>query len=143
MRDLSRTLELAWSEPRAGRLDRWEYRIVFSVQGPPFFELIEGPAGSPWDASGGARFDHLGYWSGDIDSDKRQLELRGAALDFDACPFGRSFAYHRLDSIGARIELVDVSAQPGFVKTWSPHAGPMSVLTLTNRSGQVSEEERD
>ena len=37
---------------------------------------------------------------------------------FDACPLGRPFSYHRIDTIGADIELVDRLAEPGFRTTW-------------------------
>ena len=49
-----------WRPVHSGRLGEWEYRITFSVQGPPYLELVEGPAGSPWDSSAGPRLDHLG-----------------------------------------------------------------------------------
>ncbi|MGK4593698.1 hypothetical protein [Amycolatopsis sp. w19] len=59
----TRTLGVTWSPVRAGTLGDWDYDIVFSTGGPPFFEVIHGPAGSPWDATDGSRFDHIGYWS--------------------------------------------------------------------------------
>ncbi|QUQ71290.1 VOC family protein [Kutzneria sp. CA-103260] len=128
--DLTRTLGVTWSPVRSGTLGDWNYSIVFSVEGPPFFEVIQGDAGSPWDAAEGSRFDHIGYWSGDVTRDKQLLATRGAPVEFDSCPYGRSFTYHRLDSIGARVELVDVTAQEGFLATWAPGATPMPVLDL-------------
>jgi hypothetical protein len=65
-REMTATLGVAWSPVRDGRLGDWDYRIVFSVDGPPFLELVEGPPGSPWDSSGGSHFDHLGYWAENI-----------------------------------------------------------------------------
>ena len=132
--DLTRTLGVTWSPVRAGTLGDWNYSIVFSVEGPPFFEVIQGDAGSPWDATGGSRFDHIGFWSADVAKDKRELATRGAPVEFDSCPYGRSFTYHRLDSIGARVELVDVSAQPGFLATWAPGVAAMPVLDLDVRT---------
>ncbi|MEU6646867.1 VOC family protein [Saccharomonospora sp. NPDC046836] len=128
--DLTRVLGVRWSPIRTGQLGEWEYSIVFSVEGPPFFEVIQGSAGSPWDATDGSRFDHIGYWSSDITTDKSRLEARGAPIDFDSCPYGRSFTYHRIDSIGARVELVDLAVQEGFRKTWSPGGAPMPALDL-------------
>lgn len=130
--DLSRTVGASWSPWRPGRLGEWDYRIVFSTQGPPFFEIIQGPAGSPWDATSGSRMDHIGYWSGDIASDKRHLAHRGAPMEFDACPYGQSFTYHRIDSLGIRLELVDTAAQTGFLDTWSPGGTPMPALDLND-----------
>ncbi|WAL64946.1 VOC family protein [Amycolatopsis cynarae] len=128
--DLTRVLGVTWSRVRTGKLGEWEYSIVFSVEGPPFFEVIQGAAGSPWDAAAGSRFDHIGYWSRDVTTDKQQLAARGAPIEFDSCPYGRSFTYHRLDSIGARVELVDLAAQEGFLGTWAPEAPTMPVLDL-------------
>jgi hypothetical protein len=46
--------------------------------------------------------DHIGYWSSDLNADKRRLVERGAPMEFDSCPYGRSlpitastaWAYH-------------------------------------------------
>lgn len=127
-RELSATLGVAWGPIRGGRLAEWEYRIVFSIDGPPFLELVEGPPGSPWDASAGSRFDHLGFWADQIDAEKQALIDRGAWLDFDATTFGRPFTHHRLDSVGARVEPVDHSVQAGFIQAWAPHLPPMPSL---------------
>ena len=121
---------VAWSPIRAGKLGDGEYSIVFSVEGPPFFDVIQGPAGSPWDATEGSRFDHIGYWAKDLETDKQELAARGAPLEFDSCPYGRSFTYHRLDSIGARVELVDLAAQVGFRATWARTTATMPTLDL-------------
>lgn len=128
--DLTRAVGVRWSPVSAGRLGEWDYSIVFSIDGPPFFEVIQGSAGSPWDATDGSRFDHIGYWARDITADKRRLEARGAPIEFDSCPYGRSFTYHRIDSIGARVELVDLSAQEKFRQSWSPHGPTMPPLDL-------------
>ena len=129
-RELGATLGIEWSPVRDGRLGEWDYRIVFSIHGPPFVELIQGPPGSPWDARGGSRFDHLGFWAEEIAADGRALGDRGAPLDFDATVLGRPFTYHRLATIGARVELVDRSALADFVRTWAPEVGAMPSLRL-------------
>ncbi|MGF0310767.1 MULTISPECIES: VOC family protein [Nocardiaceae] len=116
MSDLSATTGARWRAPRTGTLGEWTYRIVFSVAAP-HFELIEGPPGSPWDCTTGPRFHHLGFWSDNMDLDRTALDGVGQTV-FDACPLGRPFSYHRIDSIGANIELVDRSAEPGFRTTW-------------------------
>lgn len=134
--DLTRAVGVRWNPVREGRLGEWDYRIVFSVAGPPFFEVIEGPPGSPWDASEGSRFDHIGYWSDDLTTDRHRLEQRGAPIDFDSCPYGRSFTYHRLDSLGARIELVDTAVQADFLSTWAPDAPAMPALDLDTGPAQ-------
>ncbi len=133
--DLTRALGVTWSAVRDRQLGEWNYRIVFSVEGPPFFEVIQGPPGSPWDATAGSRFDHLGYWSDDVGADKHRLAGRGAPVEFDACPYGRSFSYHRLDSLGLRVELVAASAQASFLDTWSPGGAVMPALTFDDPPG--------
>jgi ketosteroid isomerase-like protein len=129
-REMTQTLGVAWSPIRDGRLGDWDYRIVFTVDGPPFLELVEGPPGSPWDAGGGSRFDHLGFWADEIEADKQALADRGAPLDFDATTLGRPFTYHRLAGVGARVELVDRSAQAGFIETWAPQLSSMPSLRV-------------
>lgn len=126
--DLTRTVGVQWSPVRAGRLGDWDYCITFSLDGPPFLEVIQGPPGSPWDATAGPRFDHLGYWAADLEADQHHLTEHGAPPDFDACPYGSRFSYHHLDSIGARIELVDIAGQAGFLDTWNVDGPPMPPL---------------
>ncbi len=128
MEDFQRSAGVRWSAPLSDRLGEWDYRIVFSTEGPPFIELIEGPAGSPWDTSQGARFDHIGFWSSDVQQGSRRLEQQGMTLDFSGCPYGRPFAYHRMESIGARIELVDSGRQAGFLSRWNPDGAPMPAI---------------
>ncbi|POX42766.1 hypothetical protein C3486_04150 [Streptomyces sp. Ru73] len=136
MRDFRRSAGVEWSDPVSDRMGEWDYRIVFSrggsrgssKGGPPFIELITGPAGSPWDASEGARFDHIGFWSSDVTQSSRRLEKEGMPVDFSGCPYGRPFAYHRMDSIGARIEFVDVSRQAAFLSGWHPDGDPMPAV---------------
>jgi hypothetical protein len=116
------------------RLGEWDYRIVFTAGGPPFIELIEGPPGSPWDASRGARFDHIGFWTSDVRHGSQRLEEASMPVGFSGCPYGRPFAYHQMDSIGARIELVDVARQASFLNGWHPGGKPMPVIDETPRS---------
>lgn len=128
MWDFRRSAGVEWSDPVADKLGEWDYRIVFTRGGPPFIELIEGSAGSPWDASQGARFDHLGFWSADVARGSRRLAEEGVPVEFSGCPYGRPFVYHRMDSIGARIELVDVARQAGFLEKWQPGGESMPVV---------------
>lgn len=128
MRDFQRSAGVEWSEPKSDRLGEWDYRIVFTAGGPPFIELIEGAPGSPWHAAEGARFDHVGFWSSDVGEGSRRMEREGFPLDFSGCPHGRPFVYHRVDSIGARIELVDVSRQAGFLSGWHPEGTAMPAI---------------
>ena len=117
-----------WRPVHPGRLGEWAYRITFSVQGPPYLELVEGPDGSPWDSSAGPRLDHLGYWCEGIAASRDALVAQGAPVDFDATPHGRPFTYHRLDHLGIRVELVAVAQQPAFTETWQAPGAALPVL---------------
>lgn len=127
MNDLTTAAGIEWNKPQADVLGDWAYRIVFS-RTTPYIELIQGPPGSPWDTTAGAHFHHLGWWTHSLSGSAGQLAKAGLPTDFDGCPYDRSFAYHRIDSIGTRIEIVDIAAQAGFLRTWSPTGDPMQAL---------------
>ncbi|MET9531616.1 hypothetical protein ABZY02_13740 [Streptomyces sp. NPDC006649] len=67
-------------------------------------------------------------WTSDIQQGSARLEREGMPLEFSGCPHGRPFACHRMDSIGARIELVDAGRQAGFLSRWQPDGGPMPAI---------------
>ena len=97
-----------------------DFRVTYSVQGPPHFEIIEASPGTIWSYSGGG-IHHLGYWSRDLSADAQKLadlgyvwEATYANPDHDG-PFG--FTYHTLPFSGTRIELVDVGRKSAF-ETW-------------------------
>jgi glyoxalase/bleomycin resistance protein/dioxygenase superfamily protein len=127
MHDFTYAAEIKWGPIRSDALGEWNYRIVFS-RTAPHIELIEGPPGSPWDTTTGPRFDHLGWWTQSLHDTSRRLAEGGLPSDFDGCPYGRPFAYHRVNSIGTRFEIVDASAQASFLRTWNPHGNPMPAL---------------
>lgn len=127
MSDLSTAARIEWNPPRTDTLGDWPYQIVFS-RTVPHIELIQGPPGSPWDTTSGAHFHHLGWWTHSMTGSTQQLTDAGLPADFDGCPYGRSFAYHRIDSIGARIEIVDIATQPAFLRSWNPSGDPIPGL---------------
>lgn len=128
MEELTAATGARWAQPRSETMGEWGFRIVFSQGDAPFVELIEGSPGSPWDCRGRARFDHLGYWAADLHREAGRLEAAGAPQDFSGCPYGRPFAYHRLDSLGARIEIVDAARRPGFAASWGLDCAGTGVL---------------
>ncbi len=127
MGDLASAAGIEWSPPRTDTLGGWPYRIVFS-RTVPHIELIQGPPGSPWDTTDSAHFHHLGWWTHSLSSSAHHLAAAGIPPDFNGCPYGRSFADHRIDSIGARIEIVDSAVQPAFLQAWNPGGDPMPAL---------------
>ncbi|GAA0276640.1 hypothetical protein GCM10009527_086330 [Actinomadura nitritigenes] len=128
MRDLTATTGLAWRDPADGRIGEWDYRIVFSAGGAPFVELIEAAPGGPWGDTSRPGFHHLGFWTSDLAAGTAALTAGGFAETFSGCPYGRAFAYHRVDSIGAHVELVDQGLQASFLDTWNPGGPPMPAI---------------
>jgi hypothetical protein len=118
------------------RLDAVEYRsasgedielptaMCYSA-GEFALELIEETPGTPWVRNEHSNLHHLGFWSDRFVED-------GADLAGRACPLelaGRSgalapatFAYHRDDVLGIRIELVDAAAREAMRPLFEPEA---------------------
>lgn len=131
MADFTSAAGTAWNAIREATLGEWHYRIVFSTT-MPHIELIQGPPGSPWDASDGPRFDHLGWWTASLETTTGRLAGCGLPADFDGRTHGRRFAYHRVESIGARFEVVDAANQPAFLDAWNPEGQPSPALDDTD-----------
>jgi hypothetical protein len=90
-------------------------RIVFTRQGPPWLEFIEGPADSIWSAAGGNAIHHLGFYVDDLEAEKARLESMGMAFETGLLsPEGRltAFAYHR-NPHGGRVEIVESRLKDG------------------------------
>jgi glyoxalase/bleomycin resistance protein/dioxygenase superfamily protein len=115
MEELGATLGLTWGTVVEAPYEPAPIRFVFSVQGPPHVELIEGPDGGPWSSAGGPRIDHIGFWSPDVQAGKRELEQRGLPIDVDGETLGNPiFSYHRAESCGMRVELVSDALRERF-----------------------------
>ncbi len=111
MAELSAALGVRWRKPNESKYPDWTVKVVLSIEGPPFLELIEGGKdGGPWDVSGGPRIDHIGYYSDDVMRDREYLAANGLPLDFDPAPFGKgaNYCYHRGPATGARVELLNL-----------------------------------
>jgi hypothetical protein len=129
---LSAQLDVTWGPIM--HLDRAEYRdargtdielpttICYST-GHPCLELIEEVPGTVWVRNEHSNLHHIGFWSNDLRTDSR-------ALGASACPLqlcGRagsfapaSFAYHRDEELGFRIELVDVALRDAMAFLFRP-----------------------
>jgi glyoxalase/bleomycin resistance protein/dioxygenase superfamily protein len=112
--ELTRAFGLEWEPTIEVEVAGWPLRIAHSLQGPPHLELIEGPAGSPWDATAGTRLDHLGWWAQDPDAEKQRHADDGAVVELEQPGFTPKFSYHRLPVTGLRFELVDAAAKPAY-----------------------------
>ena len=84
--------------------------VTYSIQGPPYLELVQERRGSIWGADGLA-LTHVGFWAEDLSAGRRALEESGlVARVRDADRDGRParFSYHPFAG-GLWIELVHTS----------------------------------
>lgn len=128
MDDLSRSVGAEWSGILEDSLGPWEYRLAFTRGGPPYTELVQGPPGSPWDSSLGARCHHLGYWTTDVAKSSVRLSGEGFTEEFSACPMGRPYTYHKVPSLGVSLEMMDMSRQGRFLAAWDAEGPPMEAF---------------
>jgi hypothetical protein len=116
--ELGTALGLEWSDIVVRENGDWTIRVCFAKQGPPYLELIEGPPGSPWEATHGSRIDHIGYWADDLGESKQRLDDAGIAMEHDGSTHGGVFTYQRGRKSGLRIELIDASGRAAFYERW-------------------------
>jgi hypothetical protein len=84
------------------------FRVAYSLEGPPYIELIEEVPGTLWvPPDSGAH--HIGRWSDEVRSDAAALDTAGCALvawaESDR-PGAWRWAYHR-NPAGGYVEIVD------------------------------------
>lgn len=118
--ELSRTLGLEFNEPHDSTYGDSHIRVCYSLQGPPYVELIQGEPGSLWDTAGGPRADHLGYFVDDFEASKQRLIDSGMPVDIDGMQWGRTFSYHRSSHSGLRVELVDSARREQLIASIKP-----------------------
>jgi hypothetical protein len=95
-----------------GERRRAEIAVTYSVQGPPYLELVQERSGSIWGADGFA-LSHVGFWAEDLAAGQRALDESGlVARVHDIGPDGRAarYSYHPFAG-GLWIELVHTSFQ--------------------------------
>ncbi len=95
------------------------FRLTYSVEGPPHYEVLEASPGTVWEPSLAGGVHHLGFWSNDLDADAARLVAAGYPVGVTAAtpddqPAG--FTYHRLHT-GLWVELVDIARKPAY-ETW-------------------------
>lgn len=122
-KELSDTLGIHWSKVDSRSTGPYPVRVAWSIEGPPYVELLEGRAehGSPWDTTPGNRLDYLGFWVGDIDAAKRAAVDDGLPIDFDAPAHDAgTFTFHRLPHTGIRVELVQDDVRDKLLAAFFP-----------------------
>lgn len=121
MRDLTSTLGLSWAREQRGEMPvlldgeqvMRDISFVYSVEGPPYVELI-GANDPPWRAQDGLH--HLGMWTADVVGDLNDLVAENYSVT--ATGVGRDgtvsrFAY-LTSPTGLLVELVDTRSKPAF-----------------------------
>jgi hypothetical protein len=111
---LTAALGIRWCRPQSGPviLQTREGRIeatvsfVYSIDGPPHFELIGQLPGTVWSETG---LHHLGLWSDDPTSESRRLDALGCSFEcvnVDTSGEWTGGLYHSTAD-GLRLEIVD------------------------------------
>ena len=119
--ELSEQIGISWGPVL--RLDATEYRdgtgddlelptaLCYSVD-DPHLELIQELPGSVWVRNEHSNLHHIGFWADNLAGESARLA--GLACPMQLC--GRaggvapvSFAYHRNEHLGVRIEVVDAA----------------------------------
>lgn len=118
MEQYTATLGFTWAAIREstpevivdGERRQAEIAVTYSIQGPPYLELVQERRGSIWGADGFA-LTHVGFWAEDLSAGRRALDESGlVARVHDAGGDGRParFSYHPFAG-GLWIELVHTS----------------------------------
>jgi hypothetical protein len=127
MERLEATAGLRWADPRVlpvslrtneGQLST-QLHLTYSVDGPPYLELIEEQPGTIWSPEDRG-LHHLGYWSSRFTDDIDRLKRDGFAFEtgaVDAQGALARFVYLREPHTGLRIELRD-EARKAAMEQW-------------------------
>ena len=113
--DLTSVLGLSWAttQRRSNLVERQggrtpvEVCFTYSLEGPPYFELIERRPGSIFDELG---LHHIGLWTNDRTSDSAHFSSHGWPREaVNITPEGQMAGglYHT-GTCGLRVELVDI-----------------------------------
>ena len=117
--ELSAALGLRFGPPVDRDTKFGPMRVCFSLDGPPWIELIQGPVGSPWEPKGGSQLHHIGYWTDDLAADRARMDALGMELEIDGEEMaGLPYAYFRAPTSGLRVELLHRSMHEGFYERW-------------------------
>jgi hypothetical protein len=107
MEELTCAMGVRWQGIRDRKSGDMRWRLVYSVEGPPFIELVEGAPGTPWDASDGPRLHHFGRFTHDLEAGIGEIEDAGGSVETDGRTISGRWAYVRAPRSGALIELIE------------------------------------
>jgi len=120
--ELGAQMGFTWTDVRTlnarvrmgSRIVEGSARVAFSREGPPWFEVIEGPPDTIWAPEQGIGLHHVGLYVDDLPGEIARLERLGMSIEtasIDAEGNLRNFAYLN-GFAGMRVELVDVRLKP-------------------------------
>ena len=126
MADIARRFGCEFPDPRDANV-RVRYRGVesqvavkyaYSMQGPPYIELIQSVTGTVWEAPSGSRIHHLGVFCNNIEDEIAKLESEG--FTYEAASLGpdgsmQGAQYINSDTL-VRLELIRGETRDGFMK---------------------------
>jgi len=130
MVELGSSLGVTWAEVQERQQAIWQpgvgartvaLRFTYSCEGPQHIELLQGAAGSFWDAAGGAGVHHVGVWSDDVAGETTRLVEAGwALLGAQTSPAeGFGLYTYLAPPSGLLLELVHAAALPRFEVWWA------------------------
>jgi catechol 2,3-dioxygenase-like lactoylglutathione lyase family enzyme len=119
----SETLGMSFESPRTlgivlheqGVISERSITVAYSLDGPPFLELIESQAEGLWGHQHGEGLHHIGVWEDDLVGRIRDEEERGVRSEAKILVAGQLTAVY-LDSTklnGVSVELVAGRREPG------------------------------
>jgi hypothetical protein len=133
MERLEATAGFRWAAPRVLRMslrtDEGQLylavHLTYSIDGPPYLELIEEQPGTIWSREQRG-FHHLGYWSSRFAEDIDRFVQNGFSFEtgaVDAQGALARFVYLREPHTGLRIELRD-EARKAAMEQWLHEEAP-------------------
>lgn len=122
MAHFSSVLGITFNEPRTVFFNRLEdpdpreaeLRVVFSKEGPPHYELMQGGPGSIY-AGFGEGLHHVGVWQPDAQGRMEQMKAKGMRIETRVVmPDGRALTWFNdpTQVHGVRFEFVDDADRP-------------------------------
>lgn len=117
MTEMSEAIGVSWQSIRDRSSGNMRWRLVYSADGPPFIELVQGEPGTPWHTSVGPVLHHFGRFTEDLDAGIAEIETAGGGIETDGRLISGRWAYLRVPRSGALIELIeaDAAAQERFL----------------------------
>ncbi|MGH3615954.1 MAG: VOC family protein [Pseudonocardia sp.] len=128
MTEFSRVLGMTFAEPGRNTVP-WlsdpdphpqDVHVTYSMDGPPYYELIEANGDGIFSARAERSHLHLGFWEADMEGRMRTLAAQGIGLDAvaraqpGAVP---DWIITRPDVLGIRLEYVSTLDRPG-IERW-------------------------